>query len=91
MAGVNPQQCSHAQFTGYDDHCVCIYCGWIIEYDSISLERNDASLKNYIKTTLKQIKKHPINKGEVEFDVGVTTQGIVEQGSMNRIKFTILL
>ena len=85
MSGISQQACHHSQFTGYDDHCVCINCGWSINYDEIKIERNDASLENYISTVLDQIESY----GEVAFDLGVTTQGVVEQGSTNRVKFTL--
>lgn len=86
MSSTAPAFCSHSQFTGYEGYCVCIVCGWIIEYEDIKLEKNDASLKNYIKTALKQIP----SKGErIDFDLGVTTQGTVQEGSLNRVKFTV--
>jgi hypothetical protein len=81
--------CPHTQWTGYDGHCVCISCGWTIHYDEIKLERNDASLTNYIKTVLKQLKGKNIETA-IDFDVCVSPQGVVVEGGPNRIKFSIL-
>lgn len=86
MSGIAPAFCRHGQFTGYDGYCVCIVCGWVIQYDDIRLERNNASLKNYIKTALKQI---PVKGERIDFDLGVTTQGTVQEASTNRVKFTV--
>ena len=82
------EHCSHGGFTGYKDYCVCTGCGWIINYDQIELGRNDASLENYISTVLKQA---PSRTETISFDIGVTTQGTVNDYSPNRIKFTVKL
>lgn len=83
------EKCTHASFTGYGDYCVCNSCGWIIEYNTIDREKNDASLSNYIKTILEESGENLIERGAIEFDIGVNTQGIVEEHGTNRIKFKI--
>lgn len=88
MTKPKSEDCFHSQFTGYQDYCVCIHCGWIIQYEDIKLEKNDASLENYITTTLEQIDSKDPNT-EVSFDIGVTPQGLVNDQSLNRVKFTL--